>query len=344
MVFSHVQQREYEIIHRLKHRMRLGASRIADYLGRGRSTIVRALRKKGKRSASVKTSARVRKRRKVVWNLLHCTKSRGDRTFPAFPTSKLVQKELAAVHGIVVSHQTVRRDAKALQLANYVRPAVPTRTTGDLMKKRAFAQRMLKEKRAKKFQDCDLVVSDETWANTNERTGRTMYALKKLSVLPREAKARYNIPSCMVWYACGVDWKSEIVILPAKMDKDGETRAFRLSAPQYIRRCLSKIKKHFEANPRLVLLQDGARAHVAKSVRAYLQKNKIRWLEDWPPYSPELNPCEYVHNELKNRVGMKFPRTLDELKVAIKEAWDELPQETIAAHVKNFSAKLLRVL
>lgn len=40
----------------------------------------------------------------------------------------------------------------------------------------------------------------------------------------------------------------------------------------------------------------------------------------WPPYSPDLNPCDfYLWGYLKDRVYRRSPRTIPELKVEIEK-------------------------
>jgi hypothetical protein len=78
---------------------------------------------------------------------------------------------------------------------------------------------------------------------------------------------------------------------------------------------------------RLYFQQDGAPAHYAVNVRAWLDlKFKNRWIGrrgpiEWPPRSPDLTPCDFfLWGYLKDRVySMKY-RTLEELKVRIREA------------------------
>jgi len=40
--------------------------------------------------------------------------------------------------------------------------------------------------------------------------------------------------------------------------------------------------------------QDGARIHTSKAAKAWFKRNHIRLLANWPPYSPDLNPIEYL--------------------------------------------------
>jgi transposase len=49
---------------------------------------------------------------------------------------------------------------------------------------------------------------------------------------------------------------------------------------------------------KILLIWDGAPAHVSKEVKAFLASPKAKnrlWIEKLPPYSPELNPDERIH-------------------------------------------------
>ena len=47
-----------------------------------------------------------------------------------------------------------------------------------------------------------------------------------------------------------------------------------------------------------IFVKDNVRAHIAHSVKDWLRDHNII-VEDWPPYSPDLNPIEQVWKRLK---------------------------------------------
>ena len=87
-------------------------------------------------------------------------------------------------------------------------------------------------------------------------------------------------------------------------------------------------------------MQDGARCHAAKSTIAYLEKKNVAVLEQWPPYSPDLNPIENLWHLLDRRLSELVPRTLPELKQATLEAWNAIPMAHINALVESFQGRL----
>ncbi|GBM34580.1 Transposable element Tcb1 transposase [Araneus ventricosus] len=62
---------------------------------------------------------------------------------------------------------------------------------------------------------------------------------------------------------------------------------------------------------------------------------------DWPPYSPDLTPCDYfLWGTLKDIVYPKHPATLDELESAICVACESISVETLRNVMVNFILRL----
>jgi transposase len=43
-----------------------------------------------------------------------------------------------------------------------------------------------------------------------------------------------------------------------------------------------------------IFMHDNVKIHTAGRMLAWLEVNGIEFLEDWPAYSPDLNPIEHV--------------------------------------------------
>ena len=93
-----------------------------------------------------------------------------------------------------------------------------------------------------------------------------------------------------------------------------------------------------------VLVQDGARAHTAEDIRAYLSKNGVKTLKDWPPRSPDLNPIENLWAILARKVSDFGPTDEHQLQKYIKAVWDSYPQNTIDNIVMSFAGRVTKCI
>ena len=73
-------------------------------------------------------------------------------------------------------------------------------------------------------------------------------------------------------------------------------------------------------------MHDNARPHTGRCVREFLKEVNIQTLE-WPALSPDMNPIEYLWDQLKRRVCARVPapQTVAELKMALEEEWEAIP-------------------
>jgi len=61
----------------------------------------------------------------------------------------------------------------------------------------------------------------------------------------------------------------------------------------------------------------------------------------WPPRSPDLSPCDFfLWGYLKSKVYVQKPRTVDDLKVSIREEIATVPQKMLINVMQNFEEKL----
>ncbi|GBC48705.2 transposable element tc3 transposase, putative [Rhizophagus irregularis DAOM 181602=DAOM 197198] len=94
-----------------------------------------------------------------------------------------------------------------------------------------------------------------------------------------------------------------------------------------------------------IFQQDNAPIHTTKITKDWLKKNKIVVI-DWPANFPDLNPIENIWKQLKDNIQSckVFPRTVDELKVALSEEWENLDcsifEEVVASMPQRINAVL----
>ena len=105
-----------------------------------------------------------------------------------------------------------------------------------------------------------------------------------------------------------------------------------INAVTYRDEILSNIVLPFANNfgDEFLLMDDNARPHRARIVEQFLQENHINRM-DWPPKSPDMNIIEHVWSRLKLLVCSRehVLETLDQLREAILQEWENIPQEFI---------------
>jgi transposase len=92
-------------------------------------------------------------------------------------------------------------------------------------------------------------------------------------------------------------------------------------------------------------MHDNARCHTSSATTEYLEEVCIATL-DWPALSPDLNPIEHVWDDLKRRVRSRnpAPSSVDELKSALIEEWEGIPQESIQKLIRSMRNRLRAVI
>jgi transposase len=163
--------------------------------------------------------------------------------------------------------------------------------------------------------------SDE-WSVQLTRTGQ-LHWLKRGEHAPtrevRDLKARVMVWGC-VWY----NGKSELCVTDRTIDAKYYIEILR----DYMLPCLPNSDRYY-------FQHDNASPHTAETVTNWLAENDVKVLQDWPPYSPELNPIESVWSYMKAYVCKEAPRTKAELVNAVERAWDSLTVDDIRPHIEN---------
>ena len=91
-----------------------------------------------------------------------------------------------------------------------------------------------------------------------------------------------------------------------------------------------------EERGQVLFQQNGALLHTTKSTLRWLDSNAIEWMLQ-PSGSPDLNLIEPLWHTFKELIHNceHIPTTLDELKDAAKEAWDQITMADIDKHVNK---------
>ena len=103
-----------------------------------------------------------------------------------------------------------------------------------------------------------------------------------------------------------------------------------------------------------IFMQDNARVHTAELTMAWLEDHNVEILEDWPLYSPDLNPIEHVWVHLKKLYHQHYShladdtRSPDKVKPLIEEAlthcWELLPDSLFESLVQSMPRRIKSVI
>ena len=94
-----------------------------------------------------------------------------------------------------------------------------------------------------------------------------------------------------------------------------------------------------------IFQQDGAPAHTAKSVKAFLAQEGIEVL-DWPGNSPDLNPIENLWAIMKSRMASQTFTNRQQLLEAIIRSWfhDIGQGDMLTNLIKSMPNRLAKVI
>lgn len=93
-----------------------------------------------------------------------------------------------------------------------------------------------------------------------------------------------------------------------------------------------------------MLVEDGNRAHGTKNkdMRKHKQQLGIKFLDDWPPSSPDFNIIENIWWLLKQRLKSRgVILDVEALKQALQEEWDRLTQDEIQRIIVSMPKRMM---
>ena len=149
--------------------------------------------------------------------------------------------------------------------------------------------------------------------------------------------SRFGGGSVMIWGRISLTGRTDMVAI----------RNGALTALGYRDEILHPVVRLFAGaiGPNFILMDDNARPHRAHVVQEYLQRETIERM-GWPAVSPDLNPIEHVWDQLQHRLSQRpnQPQTLDELENALREEWNNLPQQNMVNLIMSMQRRCQAVL
>lgn len=153
-------------------------------------------------------------------------------------------------------------------------------------------QRDGRVKWAKKYADKDeeffenWIFSDESSYVIGSSSGRRVRRLAEERLLPEciGGSKKWGT-KLFFWGAISVHGVSDLVFIEGRMDSEGYIEVLKEGLlPLYRRHSLQKKDMTFQ--------EDGDPKHQSVKTKNWKEKTGIKFLKDWPPNSPDLNPIE----------------------------------------------------
>ncbi|KAI5695706.1 hypothetical protein M8J75_002280 [Diaphorina citri] len=144
----------------------------------------------------------------------------------------------------------------------------------------------------------------------------------------------------MIWGGISYQAKTELVFIPCGVHGG-------LTSERYVEEVVTDHVLPFVPliGENFVLMHDNARPHTGRCVREFLEEVNIPTL-DWPAVSPDMNPIEHLWDQFKRRVRARVPapQTVAELKMALEEEWEAIPQTSVQTLIRSMRNRLEAVI
>jgi transposase len=94
-----------------------------------------------------------------------------------------------------------------------------------------------------------------------------------------------------------------------------------------------------------IFLQDRASCHTARETKLWLKKNNVEMVYN-PTKSPDLSPIENAWSWMAHEVYADKPayQNVQDLEIAIRAAWDKMPQEYIDRLIDSMPSRMKQVI
>lgn len=246
-------------------------------------------------------------------------------------------RKLAADIGI--SATTVRRSLKEDLHLTYWKPREAHLLTDEMKAIRMTRSRKLL-RRFGAGRHRNIIFSDEKMFSTEQSFNPRndgIWAAKspgQLRIVERKQKPK----SVMVWAAITSIGKSPLVFIDQGVKMNQE-----IYQKKILESTLLPWATELFPEQKWTFQQDSAPSHAATDTQQWIRSHTPDFIskEEWPPYSPDLNPLDFsVWGILESKACMKPHQSLASLKRSLKKAWADLPLTTVAKITDQFPKRL----
>lgn len=133
----------------------------------------------------------------------------------------------------------------------------------------------------------------------------------------------------MIWGAIGLNFKSKLMFIDGTVTSDYYFNEILIGSNVF-----DDADKVY-GKGRWVFQQDNARPHISNETLMSLDYLEIPFIDDWPPYSPDLNVIEVVWAIMKKRIQKKKLFMIDDFKYEIIAVWNNLSFQTINLLIRS---------
>lgn len=245
------------------------------------------------------------------------------------------RNRLQQVRGVNISERTVRRRLEEANL-HCRRPATGPDLTPQHRTARLHYARQHRDWTMQQW-ECVLFTDESRFCLRSPDGRERVWRRPGERYQPCSFSARtpFRGGSVMVWAGISVTARTELVFI-----ENGS-----LTAHRYVEEILQEHVMPFAPfiGNNFLLMHDNARPHTARCVEQYINEVGIHVME-WPARSPDLNPIEHVWDNLGRRARHHFPDTLQDLRMALQDEWERIPQEEMAALIRSVPERLEAVI
>jgi transposase len=245
-----------------------------------------------------------------------------------------VPKDIKRALHLIVSARTIRRELNSVGLISHVQREEHELTEFDIARRLAFAN-----KYKDKSEDwwVHVFFSDETHFYLGHAGRVYVQCPVGASHKPEYMHAQPQLKGKVSLWACiCAEGLGHAELYAGDLDSTRHRDILRHSL-------IKSMREFYPAGPWL-FQQDNVRFHTTPETIDFLHGKGVTHLDDWSPWSPDLNPIENLWNMLKARVYARYPQSLEELEAVIREEHAAIDLKFIAHICRSMPRRLQLVI